>query len=51
MNTLYKLAMSILMLTGLAGTAVAQGTLVNLTEGQGTIANVSNPQWDGYSEV
>jgi hypothetical protein len=51
MNIFYKLAMSTLMLTGLAGTAVAQGTLVNLTEGQGTISSASNPQWDGYSEV
>jgi hypothetical protein len=51
MNIFYKLAMSALMLAGLAGTAVAQGTLVNLTEGQGTITNNSNPQWDGYSEV
>jgi hypothetical protein len=51
MNIFYKLAMSTLMLTGLAGTAVAQGTLGNLTEGQGTIASSSNPQWDGYSEV
>lgn len=49
MNIFHKLAVSTLMLTGLAGTAVAQ--LANLTEGQGTIANVSNPQWDGYSEV
>lgn len=51
MNIFYKLAMSTLMLTGLAGTAIAQATTVNLTEGQGTIANTTNPQWDGYSEL
>ena len=49
MNIFYKLAMSALMLAGLAGTAVAQ--VANLTEGQGTITNIANPSWDGYSEV
>ena len=49
MKIFYKLAVSTLMITGLAGTAIAQ--VVNLTEGQATITNNSNPSWDGYSQV
>jgi hypothetical protein len=51
MNIFYKLAVSTLVITGFAGTAIAQSTLVNQTEGQGTITNTTNPSWDGYSEV
>src|SRR5580658_167171 len=56
MNTFNKLATCALMMLVLAASAFAQApgpetTLANLTEGQGTIANSGNPQWDGFSEL
>ncbi len=57
MKTFYKLATLILMMAVLGAVAFAQELvpevtvpLANLTEGQGTIANSSNPSWDGLSE-
>lgn len=55
MKTFYKFAALTLMMTVLAVSAFAQeqppaAALVNLAEGQGTIASSGNPSWDGLSE-
>ena len=61
MKTFYKLATLTLLMAVLAVSAFAQEQapelaipavtpLVNLTEGQGTIASGSGPSWDGLSE-
>jgi hypothetical protein len=55
MKSFLKLATLILAAGVLAASCFAQEpkpetTLVNLTEGQGVIANSGNPQWDGLSE-
>src|ERR1700683_5084478 len=57
MKTFYKLATFVLTMTALTASVFAQEpapaatVLVNLTEGQGTIASSGNPSWDGLSEL
>jgi hypothetical protein len=56
MKSFYRLATLTLMMMVLAASAFAQKqvpetALVNLTEGQGTIASSGNPSWDGLSEL
>jgi|ERR1700691_486292 hypothetical protein len=56
MNTVFRLATFPLTVTLLLAIALSPeharaATAVNLTEGQGTVANVNNPSWDGLSEL
>jgi hypothetical protein len=56
MNTANKLALVALNTMVLAAGAVTMqaasaATLVNLTEGQGSITSSGNPEWDGLSEL
>ncbi len=56
MKSFYKpatltLAMMVLAASAFAQESVPATTLVNLTEGQGTITSSGNPSWDGLSEL